>query len=276
MDDVPGMLSQRDKLIVQADTPCRRCSYNLRGLKQDGRCPECGTPVGVSTLGEQLGYSDPRWLARLSWGTGLLLIEVIAYIVIFIIPFFVYPGAWRTWILPVRELIGLVGVWLLTTRDPSGLGEAQYGRARAFVRVVLAMELGWLAIVFSFVQFETLSTYQMERLGFKILRAAGEFCMFIYFGRLAGRIPNSSLIKIARFLQWTSPPLAVLSAVLYFVLVRSSGGPNLSNLTSLFLLLSPIQMLLYIVMLFYYTLMLRTIREQHAVSRRVWHDAAAG
>jgi len=29
--------------VVQSDLACRRCSYNLKGLKSPGLCPECGT-----------------------------------------------------------------------------------------------------------------------------------------------------------------------------------------------------------------------------------------
>lgn len=32
--------------VISADTPCQRCSYNLRGLSSEGRCPECGQAVG--------------------------------------------------------------------------------------------------------------------------------------------------------------------------------------------------------------------------------------
>jgi hypothetical protein len=31
--------------IISNNLPCRKCSYNLRGLKFDGRCPECGEPI---------------------------------------------------------------------------------------------------------------------------------------------------------------------------------------------------------------------------------------
>jgi hypothetical protein len=30
------------------DLPCIRCGYNLRGLKPDGNCPECGAPIRKS------------------------------------------------------------------------------------------------------------------------------------------------------------------------------------------------------------------------------------
>lgn len=35
-DDVP---------TVEPDCPCRGCGYNLRGLRFDGNCPECASPV---------------------------------------------------------------------------------------------------------------------------------------------------------------------------------------------------------------------------------------
>ncbi|MEI7657854.1 MAG: hypothetical protein WCK33_07290 [Phycisphaerae bacterium] len=31
---------------IAEDRPCRRCGYNLRGLRAGDRCPECGTAIG--------------------------------------------------------------------------------------------------------------------------------------------------------------------------------------------------------------------------------------
>ena len=59
------------------DTPCRRCSYNLRGLSRDDRCPECGGSVETSTRGNLLVYSDPRKLHRLSRSVVGILLTVI-------------------------------------------------------------------------------------------------------------------------------------------------------------------------------------------------------
>jgi hypothetical protein len=36
--------SQEDDVIAE-DMPCIRCFYNLRGLREEGRCPECGTAI---------------------------------------------------------------------------------------------------------------------------------------------------------------------------------------------------------------------------------------
>jgi hypothetical protein len=35
----------RDTGTISNNLPCRKCAYNLRGLKFDGRCPECGEPI---------------------------------------------------------------------------------------------------------------------------------------------------------------------------------------------------------------------------------------
>lgn len=32
--------------VIDDDTPCRKCGYNLRGLRIPGVCPECGEPTG--------------------------------------------------------------------------------------------------------------------------------------------------------------------------------------------------------------------------------------
>jgi hypothetical protein len=34
-----------DVFLVDDDMACIQCGYNLRGLNDEGRCPECGTPI---------------------------------------------------------------------------------------------------------------------------------------------------------------------------------------------------------------------------------------
>lgn len=59
---------------LDADTPCVRCGYNVRGLTEEQACPECGLGVGRSVrLGAELGQSRPAWLRGLARAAWLLL-----------------------------------------------------------------------------------------------------------------------------------------------------------------------------------------------------------
>ena len=60
---LPGVVDPVSGLVV-IDLSCRRCGYNLRTLAEAGRCPECGSPVGLSTRGNFLQFADPDWVAR--------------------------------------------------------------------------------------------------------------------------------------------------------------------------------------------------------------------
>src|SRR5688572_29680452 len=81
-----GVTLQPDP-TVDADVPCGRCGYNLRGLKAGGACPECGLPVAVV-----LGFERARrgrwhlaagdryddWMRRLAWS---MLVAVLAAVI---------------------------------------------------------------------------------------------------------------------------------------------------------------------------------------------------
>src|ERR1051325_11272956 len=57
---------------VAGDVRCRGCAYNLRGLPIDSKCPECATEVAISLQDNLLRYSPPRWLDRLTLGATLI------------------------------------------------------------------------------------------------------------------------------------------------------------------------------------------------------------
>jgi small-conductance mechanosensitive channel len=46
---------------IAADTPCRKCGYNVRGLPIDRNCPECGLPASLSAAPDFLTYAEPDW-----------------------------------------------------------------------------------------------------------------------------------------------------------------------------------------------------------------------
>jgi hypothetical protein len=66
--------------VVTVSVPCRHCTYDLRGLSFDGKCPECGTPI-ESSLGPWLIHFAPLdWLIFLVRGALLAAIVCIALI----------------------------------------------------------------------------------------------------------------------------------------------------------------------------------------------------
>jgi hypothetical protein len=69
---------------IAHDHPCRKCGYNLRGLSADGRCPECGTPVGYSLKGDLLRFCDPGWLDTLYRGARMFVYGIAAIVFGFI------------------------------------------------------------------------------------------------------------------------------------------------------------------------------------------------
>ena len=54
--------------VIEQDTRCRRCGYNLRGLARDGLCPECAAPVSVSVRQDFLCFAEPRYVGKLARG----------------------------------------------------------------------------------------------------------------------------------------------------------------------------------------------------------------
>jgi len=73
-DDRAGSRSGWQPTTVESarDLLCVACGYNLRTLRRDQNCPECGTPVTRSMCGNLLSASDPHWLARICRGQALI------------------------------------------------------------------------------------------------------------------------------------------------------------------------------------------------------------
>lgn len=76
---------------LAAETPCRRCGYDLQGLRPADDCPECGLPVETTTLAALLRRAEagsvaaarpPRRRLRLaSVVIGVLLLAVLALLI---------------------------------------------------------------------------------------------------------------------------------------------------------------------------------------------------
>ena len=207
--------------VVTADSPCRKCGYNLRGLRGDGRCPECGTPVGVSILGNLLRFSDPAWLRVVARGMGLTLVGIYGQIIFgflggALVGMRVPSGlALATVGVVATNLLVLIGTWQFTTPDPSGIGEDRYGTIRKIVRVTLAIGI-INALTTNLPQLITVPQTVhglIALLGLIVGLSAvvGLWAQLTYLMSLGERLPDSKIVSSLRQVRsWLVPIDAIL------------------------------------------------------------------
>jgi len=221
-DLVPSVFDETGEIV--SDVACRRCGYNLRGLREDGCCPECGTPIGLSTRGDLLRFANPAWAERLALGIKYILWGLIISIVVGAV------GGCATGVLGgnvallhvvslLAGLIGVYGAWLLTSPDPSGIGEDRHVTARKIVR--FALLVGLLGECLQIVQTAATTLPSVATILLLLLAGlaglvgvVGEIAKYFYLEKLADRIPNPKLAGQARFLRWALGVTFGLGAVL--------------------------------------------------------------
>jgi hypothetical protein len=148
MADVdPGLIDAAG--CVATDVACLGCGYNLRTLRPDGACPECGAVVAGSLRGDLLGQRDADWLNWIAVGLGLLVVTLTASVAVTILHVVLYPLSGSAAIrnepmyaylvveTAARVLLA-VGAWMFTTRDPVATWSQRAVSLRAGLRVLAA------------------------------------------------------------------------------------------------------------------------------------------
>jgi hypothetical protein len=193
--------------------PCRKCSYELRGLNEDGRCPECGTPVAVSLNDDFLRFSQPEWLDNLQSGARLILWSVLVSIAGGIFAVIFSQLIWHKQLqfaiaapVLIALLMSLVGSWRLTTPDPSGLGESRYGTSRQLIRWGLAasalkeaLNLSPFRTLLPSVDVQIIEGFLIALQLFNCIALVAEM---LYLSKLADRLPDDRLSERAMFLMY--------------------------------------------------------------------------
>ena len=67
---------------IAGDLACLRCGYNLRLLRPESFCPECGIGVDRTVRGDLLCYSDAAWLRGVTAGLGIVVFTIAATLAI--------------------------------------------------------------------------------------------------------------------------------------------------------------------------------------------------
>jgi len=197
--------------FLEQDVQCRRCAYNLRGLKADGLCPECGIAVGLSTQRDLLRFADPGWLATVHRGTRLilwgLLVAILGGCVAHAAVSSTGNSAIGAIVVILSQVVALWGTWLLTEPDPSRVGDDRWSGTRQFVRYSIAASLvgSLLPIMEEFLHPPPMIGIVLTVIGvvLALVGAAGGVAQMLYLGSLAMRIPNPMIAGRCRFLAWT-------------------------------------------------------------------------
>lgn len=294
-----GMPSTVFEETVAPDVPCRKCGYSVKGLALTGRCPECGTPIGVSVQGDLLRFSDPQWLRGLQRGVQMIVYGVLTIIAGVVLTIIIEmasnppnaagaAGAGMADVLMGLFMIGgvvlmYIGWWRLTEPDPSGLGEDQYGTARQIIRITLI-----LAIINAVLNLgvegvgalppSALLAYQGLSFLFGIASVVGLFSQLQYLKKLAMRIPDPQIAARAHFLMYALgiSYASILVLVLMMELSMRGGQPG-GRFMELGCMISiiAIAMIVFLVMYLFMLIKIgRRMGENAAFAQQVWSSAA--
>lgn len=275
--------------VLSIDLECKRCGYNLRGLRQEGRCPECGTPIGLSTLGDLLRFADPKWVDKVALGLTILLWMILGGLLVGVVTAVLgnrSPLIQAGLALGVA-LITFYGTWLVTEPDPSGIGEDPNLTVRKILRVSLVLGLVLDAAEVASAA-ATAGSFagmllQWTRVGSAIVALVTMFTTFMYYERLARRIPDVHLAARARHLRWgyaIALGVGALGSAALVILTGGGGGGALgAGVGAIACLLAPAAiavLVLGIVAIVLLFRLRRAVAEQARLARATWAAVLEG
>jgi uncharacterized protein (DUF983 family) len=180
---------------------CRKCGYDITGLKPNQRCPECG---GALRFEDRLFSAAPEYVTKLYIGAILVEVSLVLIVVMFIGNFIGGMLQAPALVMVINLLaipgpiLALVGWWMLSTRDP-GLGERDEGqRSRVAIRALLAIRaLGTLVSISLLFTYTPLGVEETVSLLLNGVTFAGFVVSMLYVRVLAARIPDNDIIDRA-------------------------------------------------------------------------------
>jgi hypothetical protein len=240
-DIVPDAFVPPLPTTVTTDIPCRKCGYNLRGLSTAARCPECGVAIAASTSGDLLRFCDPEWVNLLARGTKLIIAGVVVmfFDIVVAVILAIAMGTKQSLLTTLASLASgaliVLGSWLLTTPDPSGIGEDRYGTARKTIRITLLIGIVNTAILETsmWAPLPPMIAQAIRLLGglVELVNIVAYYAQLHYFEKLAERIPDPPLTRRANFLKkWLPASDFVMNLGTVASLLLARNGPPQRNL----------------------------------------------
>lgn len=224
--DIPRLAVDPATGRIASDLPCTGCQYNLRTLRTDGRCPECGKEVAAS-----IRESDPtvlrfHWITGLKGGLdvlflGILILAVAATAILIFIVTHSFVSGLLTVVAIVYSLLGLfmlaVGTLVVIgSRPPSWVGQGlRKTRVVFFVGIPGTVMLIICAIMLSPIWWVSASVAMLA-----VAFAGSLPISFSYYCRqLAFRYPMDRLRKTATVAVWATALCVSTLAIELFLLM---------------------------------------------------------
>jgi hypothetical protein len=232
--------------LATTDIPCISCGYNLRGLPDSGSCPECGTAVARSLLGNLLVFSGPAYVESLRRGATIVWWSLVFTIVVLAFTVLVQtatssfrpgpsapPGALDALAALLNAAVSIafyLGWWLLSEPDPAYVGRETGATARRVLRISAgACAIGNVLATMAQLVLPALGSGSvLSRLveGAAVVGGIGGLIAWIvlffasmrYVQWLAPRIPDNDLGRSARRLMWLGPLLSILVCVIGWII----------------------------------------------------------
>ena len=289
--ELPPAIPHDEYGNIATDLACRRCAYNLRGLQEAGRCPECGTPIGLSTRGDLLRFADPDWLDKVALGLKIILwmilVSILAAIAGAVLDKMVHP-LFSGVLGLAAGVVAFYGVWLMTEPDPSGIGEDPNITARKVIRVTLVIGLvSQLAMMVA----KGCRGSWPDQLGGHHNRGPDRPGgpgrrvreVRVLRGASGARVPDKKIVDRARFLKWAYPITCGVAVVgggaigALAAAVSTRGGNAAPIVNAMVCVLGPagIALIVFLVMTVFLLFRIRrVIAEQAGLARAAWAPAA--
>lgn len=226
--------------LATDDVPCRNCGFNLRGLSEDGRCPECGAPIWNSIQEDLLIYSSESYLTSLYRGLACILIAALVNIGLAVIGIVIgviqvvaiagsgtggtggftmnaqtglFNAIMQLLSLPVA-LLSLYGWWLFSSPDPGQrVGDAGQ-TPRQVIRIVVIV-LAATNVIVAASQFAVLAypSIALAVAGLGLIAFAATVAQFfaamLYIRWMGPRIPDEVVTSRAQLYMWLLPVILV-------------------------------------------------------------------
>lgn len=219
---------------IEFDYSCIHCGYNLRGLQQDGLCPECGQTIQIVEEAELLRFADPDWLERLRFGTAIKLWSIALSLLLGMLAgFFVGFGFPVILVWLAAMISGALGLWgtlCITAQEPRVSLQENPVTLRAVLRALATA--GFIGSVWA----GATSGWTTGTVAFSWISAIGTLLSYgstaaaygelFYFRRFARRLPDEKLTRSTTRIIWASGIVGGLGIVFGIVVTAFvwSGG----------------------------------------------------